>query len=164
MPETKWIRCFPSKRIDPMIRWSTTLAQLFIRQAFIPPLVVVVGLWYDCLPESGIGDAPIVECSIARRGGGGGGRGGGELGSGEEIAYHVGRRVGRLCRRVSRLCRRVSCRVSRRQCSCKWNGRFLVACTRLYKSLCRSVGRSVGLSVGLSVCRSVCPTLLFLHF
>ena len=28
---------------------------------------------------------------------------------------------------------------------------FLVACTRLYKPLCRSVGRSVGLSVGLSV-------------
>ena len=33
---------------------------------------------------------------------------------------------------------------------------FLVACTRLYKSLCLSVGRLVG--------RSVCPTLLFLHF
>ena len=36
---------------------------------------------------------------------------------------------------------------------------FLVACTRLYISLCRSVGRSVGLSVcrsvGLSVCWSV---------
>ena len=28
---------------------------------------------------------------------------------------------------------------------------FLVACTRLYKSLCRSVGRSVGPSVGRSV-------------
>ena len=28
---------------------------------------------------------------------------------------------------------------------------FLVACTRLYKSLCRSVGWSVGRSVGLSV-------------
>ena len=41
---------------------------------------------------------------------------------------------------------------------------FLVACTRLYKSLCRSVGLSVGRSVGLSVCRSVCPTLLFLRF
>ena len=33
---------------------------------------------------------------------------------------------------------------------------FLVACTRLYKSLCRSVGRSVGLSVW--------PTLLFCVF
>ena len=31
---------------------------------------------------------------------------------------------------------------------------FLVACTRLYKSLCRSVGLSVGRSVGRSVCLS----------
>ena len=37
---------------------------------------------------------------------------------------------------------------------------FLVACTRLYKSLCRSVGRSVGRSVR----RSVGHTLLFFRF
>ena len=38
---------------------------------------------------------------------------------------------------------------------------FLVACTRLYKPLCRSVRRSVGPSVRRSVGRSVCHTLLF---
>ena len=37
---------------------------------------------------------------------------------------------------------------------------FLVACTRLYKSLCRSVGWLVGRSVG----QLVCPTLLFFAF
>ena len=41
---------------------------------------------------------------------------------------------------------------------------FLVACTRLYKSLCRSVGRSVCLSVGLSVYRSVCLSVGLSHF
>ena len=43
-----------------------------------------------------------------------------------------------------------------------WGGFFfLVACTRLYKPLCRSVRRSVGRSVGRSVRRSVRHTLLF---
>ena len=38
--------------------------------------------------------------------------------------------------------------------------RFLVACMRLYRSLCQSVGWLVC----RFVCLSVCPTLLFLHF
>jgi hypothetical protein len=38
--------------------------------------------------------------------------------------------------------------------------KFLVACTRLYMSLCRSVGRSVRLSVGLSEITSLCFTFL----
>ena len=35
-------------------------------------------------------------------------------------------------------------------CGCRASRRFLVACTRLYKPLCRSVDRSVGPSVGPS--------------
>ena len=47
--------------------------------------------------------------------------------------------------------------------SCDSHEDFLlfVACTRLYKPLCRSVRRSVGPSGGRSVGRSVRPTLLF---
>ena len=41
---------------------------------------------------------------------------------------------------------------------------FLVACTRLYKSLCRSVGRSVGPSVRPSRCAFLCVFQCFNEF